>query len=83
MANERDPILAEILHRYRRRHAVLADACGVTIQAINGWTRVPPRHCVTLEALTGIPREVLRPDIFGAPRPRPRRRVTRLTEVAA
>lgn len=49
---------------------------GVTPQAVWRWRRVPAEHALAIEKLTGIPRERLRPDIFGAPRTRPRRRPT-------
>lgn len=29
------------------------------------WRRVPPAHVLVVEGITGIPRHVLRPDIFG------------------
>jgi len=54
----------------------LARGCGITRQAVSLWTRVPVMRCADIERLTGIPRERLRPDVFGAPRPRPRRRPT-------
>ena len=33
--------------------------------AVSKWKRIPPVHVRILEKLTGIPREELRPDIFG------------------
>lgn len=36
------------------------------------WTRVPARHVIALEEITGIPREELRPDLYP-----PRRAVRR------
>lgn len=50
----------------------IAANCGVTRQAVSLWRRIPAEHVLTVEALTGLDREVLRPDLYGAPRPRPR-----------
>lgn len=63
----------------------LGDACGVTKQAVWYWLQsgvIPVAKVLAVEAATGIPREKLRPDIFGAPRPRPRRQ-GRLSSAAA
>ncbi len=74
MAKERDPILQAIIKAHGL--AAIAEACGgITIQAVSDWTRVPPRQCLAVEALSGVPREKIRPDIYGAPRPRPRMKV--------
>jgi DNA-binding transcriptional regulator YdaS (Cro superfamily) len=32
--------------------------------AIMQWQQVPPQHVMPIEALTGVPRSVLRPDIY-------------------
>jgi DNA-binding transcriptional regulator YdaS (Cro superfamily) len=53
-----------ITHGQRR----LAHACGVTYQSVQGWMRrkqIPARHVLKVEALTGIPRDALAPDVFG------------------
>lgn len=45
----------------------LARKVGVTPQCVNGWVarkRVPPEQCVRIEAVTGVSRRQLRPDIF-------------------
>jgi transcriptional regulator with XRE-family HTH domain len=69
----------------------LARACGVTKSAVwqwrrkNGSVRIPPRHCLNIEALTGISRHKLRPDVFGSeekPIPHPKHRVPRLQPAA-
>lgn len=70
MARKRDTILAELIERHGL--AAIAAVCGgITPQAVSDWSRVPPHHVIAVEALSGMPREVIRPDIFGAPRPRP------------
>ncbi|MXV58403.1 hypothetical protein GS537_06430 [Saccharibacter sp. EH60] len=33
------------------------------------WKRVPAHHVIAVEALTGIPREQLRPDLYPPRRP--------------
>jgi DNA-binding transcriptional regulator YdaS (Cro superfamily) len=43
----------------------LADALGVTPGAIAQWKRVPAERVPQVSRITGIPREKLRPDIFG------------------
>ena len=45
----------------------IATALGnLTSQAVSQWNRVPPARVLDIEALTGISRHELRPDIFGA-----------------
>jgi DNA-binding transcriptional regulator YdaS (Cro superfamily) len=44
----------------------LADALGVTRQAISLWDKIPIERVIKVEELTGIPREHLRPDFFRA-----------------
>jgi DNA-binding transcriptional regulator YdaS (Cro superfamily) len=46
--------------------ARLAKLLGVTRQAVCQWKRVPADRVREIERLTGVPREVLRPDLFGA-----------------
>jgi len=54
----------------------LADKLAITYQAVRKWRQIPVERVFDVERATGIPRERLRPDIFGsgAPRPRPKRR---------
>ncbi|WP_454813816.1 Cro/CI family transcriptional regulator [Labrys neptuniae] len=44
--------------------AELARRIGVTRQAIRQWKKIPIDKVVSVEGATGIPREILRPDIF-------------------
>jgi DNA-binding transcriptional regulator YdaS (Cro superfamily) len=53
-----------------RRKCRIAKALGITAQAVGKWKRVPQKRVLQVEAVTGIPRETLRPDIFAAPRPK-------------
>jgi TorA maturation chaperone TorD len=43
----------------------LAKGLGVSQPAVSAWTRVPAERVSAVEALTGVPREELRPDLFG------------------
>lgn len=42
----------------------LARAVGVSQPAISSWKRVPADRVLTIEALTGVPRSELRPDLY-------------------
>ena len=42
----------------------LSQALGLSRGAAANWSEIPVDHVAKLERLTGIPREVLRPDIF-------------------
>ena len=44
----------------------LAEALGLSKGAVYQWRRVPPEHVLRVEALTGVSRHELRPDIYGA-----------------
>ena len=48
----------------RGRLAELAKACRITHSAVWQWKEVPPNHIVTVEKVTRIPREELRPDLY-------------------
>ena len=42
----------------------LARELGISPQALSQWKRVPAYRILQIEAVTGIPRERLRPDLF-------------------
>jgi TorA maturation chaperone TorD len=42
----------------------LARAIGVSQPAVSGWKRIPPDRVLAVEAVTGIPRTELRPDLY-------------------
>lgn len=49
--------------------AKLAAGLGISQPAISQWSAIPVKHVLAVEALTGVSREVLRPDHYGvAPR---------------
>ena len=43
----------------------LARLLGVTSSAVSQWRRIPIERAAQVERITGIPRQQLRPDIFG------------------
>ena len=52
--------------------SALALELGITRQAISQWDEVPPLQVLAVEKASGVPRQELRPDIFGSePQPAP------------
>lgn len=45
----------------------IADACGISHGAVWQWRKVPATRVLIVERITGIPRHMLRPDIFPNP----------------
>lgn len=52
----------------RGRISAIARALGITAWAVAKWRRVPAERVLAVERITGIPRHVLRPDIYPPPR---------------
>ncbi len=46
----------------------VAERLGVTRQAMQQWVAVPVKRVLALEAISGVSRYDLRPDIYGAAR---------------
>jgi TorA maturation chaperone TorD len=44
----------------------LARRIGISQPSVSNWTRVPAERVLTVEQVTGVPRSVLRPDLYGA-----------------
>jgi len=44
--------------------AILAEKLGISPQAVSMWAEVPIKRCPQVEAITGVPCAVLRPDFF-------------------
>lgn len=42
----------------------MARALGISQPSVSNWKRVPSERVVAVEAATGVPREVLRPDLY-------------------
>lgn len=45
----------------------LARKLGIKHPAFHSWTRVPAERIIDLEAVSGIPRHELRPDLYKPP----------------
>ena len=45
--------------------SALARGLGISQPSVSGWNRIPAERVLAVEGLTGIRRELLRPDIFG------------------
>lgn len=56
--------LKEWLAAERGRGARLSIRLGITQGALSQWSQVPADRVADVEALTGIPRTELRPDVF-------------------
>lgn len=55
--------------------AKIVEKLGISHAAISQWTQVPAKQVLAVEALTGVSRHDLRPDIYGpAPRRQPRKK---------
>lgn len=42
----------------------LGRAMGIPYQSIQAWKEIPAQHILTIERVTGIPREQLRPELY-------------------
>lgn len=51
-----------VRHGVRRTH--LARELGITNSAVWQWKDFPPEQVLKIERATGIPRHVLRPDLY-------------------
>jgi TorA maturation chaperone TorD len=47
--------------------AALARALGIAQPSVSGWSRVPADRVLAIEQLTGLRREILRPDLYAEP----------------
>jgi len=59
-----DPGLQQAIHAVGGV-SELARRIGVSQPSVSNWTRVPSERVVSVEAATGVPRQVLRPDLYG------------------
>src|SRR5262245_64987586 len=60
----REPGLMEAIHA-AGGVGQLARQIGISQPSVSNWTRVPAERIVSVEAVTGVDRSVLRPDLFG------------------
>ncbi|WP_424629411.1 Cro/CI family transcriptional regulator [Bradyrhizobium sp. SYSU BS000235] len=49
--------------------ASLARAVGISQPSVSLWSRIPAERVLTIEALTSVPRFILRPDLYGSAGP--------------
>jgi TorA maturation chaperone TorD len=49
----------------------LARKIGISQPSVSNWTRVPADRVPIVEAVSGVDRKILRPDLFGNPEPTP------------
>jgi hypothetical protein len=57
---------ALIFMKFINNQARVREVCGgITRQAVLQWKRIPVQYCPALEREFGIPRAVMRPDIYG------------------
>ena len=59
----RSRIVAKVFKAYGGS-AALADILGVSRQAVWQWQKIPVKYIKQIEADTGIPRILLRPDLY-------------------
>lgn len=59
----RPKIIARVLREYGGPKA-LADILGVSRQAVWQWQQIPVKYIRQIEKDTGIPRQLLRPDLY-------------------
>src|SRR5215831_12754021 len=64
----RDPGLSEAI-RVAGGVSELARQLGISQPSVSNWIRVPAERVVSVEAITGVDRAVLRPDLYGAKTP--------------
>src|SRR5579863_5423889 len=62
----RDPGLDQAI-RVAGGVGALARKIGISQPSLSNWNRIPAERVVSVEALTGIDRAVLRPDLYGGP----------------
>jgi DNA-binding transcriptional regulator YdaS (Cro superfamily) len=43
----------------------LANKLGIALSSLMEWRRIPSHRILQVEAVTGIRREILRPDLYG------------------
>jgi DNA-binding transcriptional regulator YdaS (Cro superfamily) len=60
---ERDDGLKRAIAKFGSAYA-LAKELGISIQALGEWRRVPAHRILQVEAVTGIDRTELRPDLY-------------------
>lgn len=62
----RDPVLHQV-KAIRGTAVRIAAACGITREAVWDWRRTPAVHVLKVERVLGIPRHLIRPDLYEPP----------------
>jgi DNA-binding transcriptional regulator YdaS (Cro superfamily) len=57
----------DLIRSQRGMMAEIARGLGLSRAAITKWPRVPAERVVAVEKITGIPRQLLRPDLWSTP----------------
>jgi DNA-binding transcriptional regulator YdaS (Cro superfamily) len=70
---EENPVLVQV-RTVRGTATRIARAIGISRAAVSGWTRVPADRVLAVEGLLGIPRHLIRPDLYQPPPHHPRTR---------
>ena len=68
MINERQALGQALLYALDKIGGTvrMAEAAGVSPQAVSQWRHIPIHHVVTISKRTGLPRHRLRPDLYEA-----------------
>jgi len=64
---ERAAVIQECIDSMNERNGnltALAEKLEITAQAISQWKRIPAHRVIQIEAITGISRSRLRPDLY-------------------
>jgi transposase-like protein len=61
---KKDPALIDLIAQAGSM-SELARRIGVSRTAVHYWRKVPIKHLLTLETLFAVPRQKLRPDLYG------------------
>jgi DNA-binding transcriptional regulator YdaS (Cro superfamily) len=64
MDMKKDPALIDLIVRAGSM-SDLGRSLGVSRSAVHYWRQVPIRHILAIEKIYGIPRQALRPDLYG------------------
>jgi len=63
MTRKRTTELISVILHYGSLKA-LAKELDLTLQAVSKWDKVPFRHLSRISRETGVPRQILRPDLY-------------------
>jgi DNA-binding transcriptional regulator YdaS (Cro superfamily) len=66
----RDDRVLHLVKTVRGTAPRIAEVCGINREAVWQWTQVPAQHVLNVEQLLGIPRHLIRPDIYPPPKRR-------------